>query len=97
MFLRRFDTFGKPLSSVTINARGRSADEETFLRSSHDRVAWFTRFDQYFEFSLDGKQIGPYEGPSRNVTEFDRNLTGFALSGENDAVVSRLGKTTADF
>jgi hypothetical protein len=38
-----------------------------FLRSSNDRVGWFTRFDEYFEFSLDGKQIGHYEGPSRNV------------------------------
>ena len=92
--LRRFDASGKLLSSMNIMARRGSADETSFLRSSPDRVGWLTVYGEYFEFSLDGKQIGRYEAPE-GATGI--NLTGFALSDEDVAVVGRAMNGNADF
>ena len=92
--LRRFDSSGQLLSSMNIMARRGNIDEESYLRSSPDRVGWFTRYGEYFEFSLDGKQIGRYEAPEGTT---GLNLTGFALSEEDMAVVGRTMNENEDF
>lgn len=92
--VRRFDSSGKLLGSLTVGAQDISSDEESYLRASRDRVGWFTWYGEYFEFSLDGRQIGHYKGPD-GATQID--ITGFALSDADDAVVGRTGKTNADF
>ena len=49
-------------------------------------MGWFTRGYQYLEFSLDGMEIGRYEGPvGGNIND----ISGVAMSEAGDVVVSR--------
>jgi hypothetical protein len=66
--IRRYSPSGNLLSSVPVPGLrpGRGAARAagySQLQASGDRVGWFTSGDQYVEFSLDGKEIGRFEGP----------------------------------
>ena len=66
--IRRYGPSGNLLSSVPVPGLrpGRGAARAagySQLQASGDRVGWFTGGDQYVEFSLDGKEIGRFEGP----------------------------------
>jgi hypothetical protein len=91
--LRRFDPSGKLLGSTTLNVRGNTSDETSYLRSSPDRVGWFTRGGEYIEFSLDGSEMARYGGPAGAN---ERHISGGALSPENEVVAGRLGKGKAE-
>ena len=84
--LRRFDPSGKLLGSTMLHIGGRGTDETSYLRSSKDRVGWYTRSGEYIEFSLDGTEMARYDGPA-GVKE--RDISGVALSSENDFVLAR--------
>jgi hypothetical protein len=91
--LRRFDASGRMLGSSTIQlGEGRPA-EAALLRASQDRVGWFTG-KEYIEFSLNGSEMSRY-----NAAEAanPRDITGVALSQENDVVAGRFGKEKAEF
>jgi hypothetical protein len=85
--LRRFDPSGKLLGSATLDVRGNTTEEGSYLRSSKDRVGWYTRDGEYIEFSLDGKEIARYDGP---VGVKERDIQGVAFSSEDDFVLARL-------
>jgi hypothetical protein len=98
--IRRYDTSGKLLSSLAVvglrcpppDTPG-DASRNSRLEASQDRVGWFTSADQYLEFSLDGKEIGRFEGPPGwGSPAIDPNLTHwyhqFALSADNQPVIS---------
>jgi hypothetical protein len=86
--LRRFDSSGKLLGSTILNVAGDRTDETSYLRSSQDRIGWLTRGGEYIEFSLDGTEIARYDGPGAA----ERDITGVALSPENDVVAGRFRK-----
>ena len=86
--LRRYDPSGKLLDSRILTAKpgkdlsGRHPAISSSLFSSPDRVGWFTTAGEYIEFSLDGHEIGRYQGP----TGLDRP-DGVAISEDNDVVL----------
>jgi len=85
--LRRFDPSGKLLGSTILSVKGDTSDQASYLRASKDRVGWYcTRGGEYVEFSLDGTEIARYDGPGVK----ERDISGVALSAENDVVVGRL-------
>lgn len=92
--LRRFDSAGKMLGSITLKMMGWQSAAGSFLRASDDRVGWLTPQRQYVEFSLDGSEIARYHGPDR--TEL-KNITGLAISAENDVIAGRFGRGKAEF
>ncbi len=59
------------------------------MGASRDRVGWFTCEGEYIEFSLDGKELGRYDGPKR--------VSGFALSDDNEAVAGQFDKKITRF
>ena len=61
---------------------GRHPAMNSFLFSSRDRVGWYTAAGEYVEFSLDGDEIGRYQGPAG----LDRP-DGVAISEDNDVVL----------
>jgi hypothetical protein len=81
------------LGSMTVAVRGFHPDESTDLTSSRDRVGWFTG-EEYIEFSMDGSEIGRYDGPE-GATE--RDIAGVALNEDNDVVAARFGRGKAEF
>jgi hypothetical protein len=94
--IRRYSPSGNLLSSVSVPGlrpgRGAAlAAGYSQLQASSDRVGWFTGGDQYVEFSLDGKEIGRFEGPPgwgepgmpMPESAFDR----LAVSANNQVVV----------
>jgi len=85
--LRRFDAAGKLLTSAILDVPGNSTDEISYLRSSSDRVAWFTRSGEYIEFALNGTEINRYAGPS-GVAE--RDISGVAVSPANQVVIGTM-------
>jgi hypothetical protein len=101
--IRRYDSQGNLLASVAVAGLkwlGNPARAAGYsqLQASRDRVGWFTSGDQYIEFSLDGKEIGRFEGPPgwgepgrdpNLIYWYDR----FALSTDNQAA---LGGMTRD-
>jgi hypothetical protein len=84
--LRRFDSSGKMLRSTNLSIKERRTQETSRLRSSPDRVGWLTRDFEYIEFSLDGNEIARYASPEGAS---DRNITGMAISDENEVVAGR--------
>ena len=92
--LRRFDRAGKMLGSTTLQVKGDETAVASFLRASRDRIGWFTRGPQYIEFSLDGLEIGRYDRPA-GAGEWD--ITGIAISDENEVVASWFGGGKAEF
>jgi hypothetical protein len=91
--LKRFDPSGNVLSVLPVKVRGvpwsaaGDATSWSILRASKDRVGWFTPANQYVEFSLDGREIGRWDGPQdRNSTDYI--FASFALSRENVALYS---------
>src|SRR5437660_1708268 len=71
--LQRFDQSGRMLASVTLQVKGARTQSTSYLRSSRDRVVWFTRDGEYVEWSLDGTEIGRYSGPKVSA---ERDITG---------------------
>jgi len=93
--LRRFDPSGKLLGSTTLNVKGRNTSDETsYLRSSRDRVGWYTRGGEYIEFSLNGTEIARYDGP---VGLNETDINGVGLSAENDFVIGQLANGKSEF
>jgi len=92
--LRRFDSTGKMLGTNTLHVKGWQTAETSFMSASKDRVGWFTRAGEYLEFSLDGLEIGRYDGPQEAE---ERDITGVALNDDNDVVAGRFGKDKAEF
>ncbi len=93
--IRRFDTAGKMLGSVTVRARGRETGKDATLTShlmaSRDRVGWFTNGCEYIEFSLDGAELNRFDGPAGLAGDW---RGGIGLSADNDLVVGRYGDET---
>ncbi len=92
--LRRFDRAGKMLGSTTIQVSGSKTAETSYLRASRDRVGWLARGGEYIEFSLDGSEIGRYERPAGAA---ERDITGLAISDDNDVVAGWFGGGKAEF
>ncbi len=92
--LRRFDRSGKLITSTTLSVKGREQVPMSHLRASLDRVGWFTLSNEYLEFSLDGSEVGRYDGPD-GATE--RDITGIALGDRDDIVIGWFGKGKAQF
>jgi hypothetical protein len=92
--LRRFDPSGKLLGSLTLDVMGRGTDETSRLRASRNRVGWFTRNNEYLEFSLDGSELDRYEGPEGATHE---EITGVTIGPENEVVASRFRKGKTEF
>jgi hypothetical protein len=91
--LEHFDSAGKLLGSRTLAVKGWATAETSYLHASRDRVGWFTRANEYLEFSMDGSEIARYDGPE-GATE--REISGVAMSEENEVVAGRLGKGKAE-
>jgi len=87
--LRRFDASGKLISSSNLTVNGRLGPDNSYLRASLDRVIWFASSNEYFEFALDGSEIGHYDGPP-NAPFSD--ITGVAISDQNEVVAAWFGK-----
>jgi len=92
--LRRFDSTGKMIATKTLQVKGWQTAETSIMSASKDRVGWFTRAGEYLEFSLDGWEIGRYEGPEGAE---ERDITGVALNDDNDVIAGRFGKDKAEF
>ena len=92
--LRRFDRNGKMLGSTTLRVKGSRTAETSYLIASRDRVGWFTREREYVEFSMDGSEIARYDWPEKDM---DGDVTGAALSEENDAIACRFAKGKVEF
>jgi len=92
--LRVFDKSGKLVGSTKVATKGIPGEELSFLRASRDRVGWLNRSNEYFEFGPDMTEIGRFKGPELGS---DREITGFALSEDGDAIVSTFGKEKTDF
>jgi len=92
--LQRFDSSGRFLGSRTLHVKGTDVPDSTYVRASRDRVGWFTRANEYIEFALDGTEIARYDGP--DGAEIG-DMTGLAISMENEVVVSRFGHGKAEF
>lgn len=92
--LRRFDSTGKMIATKTLQVRAWQTGQTSFMSASKDRVGWFTRAGEYLEFSLDGLEIGRYDG-LEGAEETD--ITGVALNDDNDVVAGRFGKDKAEF
>jgi hypothetical protein len=86
--LRRFDASGRMLGSTNVSLAERTTQGLSHLRSSTDRVGWLTHGLEYIEFSLDGNEIARYDRPEGAS---DRNITGLAISDENEVVIGRFG------
>ncbi len=91
--LKHFDSSGKILGSTTISAKGTDTAEISYLHASRDRVGWFTRSNEYIEFSLDGSEIARYNGPD-GATE--REISGVVLGEDNEVVAGWFGKGKAE-
>jgi hypothetical protein len=91
--MAHFDSTGKLLASFPVTAKARfgpgrpAALQHSFLRTSHDRMGWFTNGLEYIEYSFDGREIGRYEGPEVRDPEGDPALrASFALSNRNEVL-----------
>jgi hypothetical protein len=101
--IRRYDTRGNLLSSVAVSGlrwppqNPGGAAQSSQLQASGDRIGWFTCGDQYLEFSLDGKEVGRFEGPTGwgepgPDPALAYWLDRFALSADNVAMVGGIGR-----
>lgn len=89
--MSHFDSSGKLLASFAVSARsragnGRTAANNSFLRTSQDRIGWFTNGMEYIEFSFDGHELDRFDGPEvADVMEAIRRGS-FALSDDNEVL-----------
>lgn len=90
--LRRFDAWGKLISSLNLTVSGWRIPDNSYLRASRDRVGWFASSNEYFEFALDGSEIGHYGGPPG--MDFN-DISGVAISDQNEVVAAWFGKRIA--
>jgi hypothetical protein len=93
--LSHFDREGKLLGSLPVQAKSQfpshsAALTHSFLRTSFDRMGWFTNGMQYIEFSFDGKELSRYEGP--DVSDPAESIRGgsFGLSSDNEVLFSTI-------
>jgi hypothetical protein len=91
--LRHFDSSGKILGSTTLTVKGSEIAATSYLHASGDRVGWFTRSNEYIEFSLDGTEMARYNGPD-GATE--RDISGVVLGPENEVVAGWFGVGKAE-
>jgi hypothetical protein len=83
--IRHFDVSGRVLASFS--ARPRPVPNETsdlydsYLLASRDRVGWFTKSNQYIEYSLAGEELNRYDGPGG--VDPVRDVCGVGLSERN--------------
>jgi hypothetical protein len=97
--IRRYDASGKQLGSFPVHARSREdispdAAAMSYFVASKDRVGWFTNGSEYIEFSLDGKEVGRFDGPPY----VDRKqISGVGLDAEDRLFVGRKGDKTFNF
>ncbi len=89
--LRRYDGSGAMLTSARVPAvRKYYSLAATRLLASSDRVGWFTTTlssssrGEYIEFSLEGREIGRYDGPE-GISYGE--IGGVALSPDNQLIV----------
>jgi hypothetical protein len=80
--LRRYERSGKLLASWSVRAKARAQmgpnavdSSHPYLMASRDRVGWLSNGGEYFEYSLDGREIGQYAPPAGVV---------FGWPGAND-------------
>lgn len=93
--LRRYNSSGEMISSSKVAVSKHPSLETAFLSASNDRVGWLTTGGEYIEFSLSGNEITRYEGfPDIGK---DREISGMALSAENDVVVGLFGAGKGEF
>jgi hypothetical protein len=91
-FIRRFSQAGGMLSSNKMDARGpanvpHNATSLSILKASKERVGWLTKANDYFEFSLDGTEIGRYLAPEFS-TKLNITSVRLVLGEQNDVLVS---------
>lgn len=91
--MSHFDSSGKLLESFPVTAKarfgaGRTAANASFLRTSSDRMGWFTNGMEYIEFSFDGREIGRYDGPE--VAQPVDIFASFALSDNNEVLFGKI-------
>ena len=90
---RRYGSDGKMISETVIHVPDWRTGHVTYLVASQDRVGWFND-GSYIEFALDGKEIAGYDGPEGDTLH---DLSGVALSDQNDVVVGRFSRKKAEF
>lgn len=90
--MSHFDSAGKLLASFPIAAKARfgsgqpAALQHSFLRTSSDRIGWFTNGMEYIEFSFDGRELGRYDGPDvRDPVDAVRTAS-LAISDDNEVL-----------
>jgi hypothetical protein len=95
--LAHFNNAGRMLSAKKLRAKsivgpGLDAALASFLSVSPDRIGWLTNGGEYIEFSLNGKEIGRFDGPAGMA--FDKpdkgprpRICGFTLSPGNQALL----------
>jgi hypothetical protein len=94
--LKRFDPSGKLLESAPVrakphvvdgdnpdNPRDRDASSLSALRASGDRVVWLTSGNELIEFTLDGREVGRYDGPD---CADSRTMSRLALRDDNEVI-----------
>ncbi len=89
--LRRFDVSGALLTSkeLPVALAGHHSADMSFLASSKDRVGWYRHDGDYLEFALDGTATTRVQGPA--------DVSGFALSEDNEAVAGNFSRKNAEF
>jgi hypothetical protein len=94
--MAHFDSAGKLLASFPVTAKARfgpgrpAALQHSFLRTSLDRMGWFTNGLEYIEYSFDGREIGRYAGPQVEDVVDAALRSGFALSDRNEVLFSAI-------
>jgi hypothetical protein len=89
--IQHFDTSGTLVSSFKVpdpqgwSVNPANANEGSYLLASQTRIGWFTNGCQYIEFSLDGKEVGRFDGPPGLDW---KTLFNVALSARGDLVLS---------
>ncbi len=103
--LRRIDMAGAILSSSGTKARAtRRGTSQTpdvtamsLLKCSKDRVGWLTQDGEYIEYSLDGKEIGRFEGPPFDTPEDLTSASGgwgMGISDSNQVFITAYTRST---
>lgn len=94
--MAHFDRTGKLLASFPVSTKPRfgaerpAALQHSFLRTSLDRMAWFTNGLEYIEFSFDGSEIGRYDGPQVRDLALAARWASFGLSDANEVFFSTI-------
>jgi hypothetical protein len=94
--LSHFDRAGKLLANFAVTARARlgsgqsAALQHSFLRVSRDRIGWFTNGMEYIEFSLEGREVGRYDGPEVADRSKAAMWGSFGLSEGNEVLFSTI-------